>query len=75
VRWVRSILRPIRPRLSIDILFTAAGVAPAFAGMPVPFARRGMAQVRLEAISFFLVVLLVSAMLVQWIWNGMRAGP
>jgi hypothetical protein len=49
--------------------------APAWAGMPVPFTLRDMAQMRLQAISFFLVVLLVSAGLVQWIWNGIRPNP
>jgi hypothetical protein len=28
-----------------------------------------MGRIRYEAISFFLVVLLLSALLVQWLWN------
>jgi hypothetical protein len=48
---------------------------PAAAGMPSPFTLRDMARMRLEAISFFLVVLLVSAKLIQWVWNGMRSNP
>lgn len=43
------------------------------AGMPVPFTLEQIARMRVEAISFFLVVLLVSAALVQWLWNGLRA--
>ena len=46
---------------------------PALAGMPAPFTLREMARLRIEAISFFLVILLASAKGVQWIWNGLRS--
>ena len=48
---------------------------PALAGMPAPLTLRDMARMRVEAISFFLVVLLVSAKLIQWLWNGLRSNP
>jgi len=41
----------------------------AFAGMPTPPTLTDIAQMRFEAISFFLVVLLVCAALVMLIWN------
>jgi len=44
----------------------------AMAGMPAPFQLTEIARMRLEAISFFLVVLLVMAVLVQLVWNGLR---
>ena len=42
------------------------------AGMPMPFNLTDIARVRVEAISFFVVVLLVSAAAVKWLWNGLR---
>jgi hypothetical protein len=48
---------------------------PALAGMPAPITLREMARLRIEAISFFLMVLLASAKLIQWLWNGLRASP
>jgi hypothetical protein len=57
------------------VALVAFPAAPAFAGMPAPFTLREMAQLRLQAISFFLVVLLASAKLIQWVWNGMRSNP
>ncbi|HEY2588884.1 MAG TPA: hypothetical protein VGI81_24285 [Tepidisphaeraceae bacterium] len=41
-------------------------------GMPVPFTLNDIARMRVEAISFFLMVLLVSAAAVRWLWNGLR---
>ena len=58
------------------VLCTAALLAwpgVAWAGMPPPYTLRDLARMRLEAISFFLVVLLVSSKLVQWLWNGLRS--
>lgn len=56
----------------------AAGVAllsqPAFAGMPAPYTLSDLARLRIEAISFFLVILLTSAGLIRWLWNGLRRG-
>jgi hypothetical protein len=67
------------PRLPTRILVLLATVTsltqPAFAGMPSPITLRDMARMRIEAISFFLLVLLVSAKLIQWVWNGMRSTP
>ena len=48
--------------------------APAWAGMPAPYTLRELARLRIETISFFLVVMLVCAGLVQFIWNGFRSG-
>jgi hypothetical protein len=41
----------------------------AFAGMPTPPTLTDIAQMRVEAISFFLVVLLGCALLIRVIWN------
>lgn len=45
---------------------------PALAGMPAPYRLSQLSQLRLEAISFFLGVLLASAALIRWVWNGLR---
>jgi hypothetical protein len=42
------------------------------AGMPAPFSLTEVAGLRLQTISFFLFILLVSAGLIQWLWNGLR---
>lgn len=59
-------------------LLAMAGLAlsaqPAIAGMPAPYTLNDLARLRIETISFFLVVLLASAALVRWIWNGLRRG-
>lgn len=47
---------------------------PAAAGMPAPYTMSELARLRIETISFFLMVLLASAALVRWIWNGFRRG-
>ena len=44
---------------------------PAFAGMPV-LLLSDLARMRLQVISFFLLVLLLSAKVVQRIWNALR---
>jgi hypothetical protein len=66
-------------RLPTRILVLLATVTlltqAAYAGMPSPITLRDMARMRIEAISFFLLVLLVSAKLIQWVWNGMRSNP
>ena len=60
------------------LLTTAATTAAlpqiALAGMPAPYTLTEVARLRVETISFFLVVLLASAALVGWVWNGLRAG-
>jgi len=45
----------------------------AYAGMPSPFVLRDVPRMRIEAISFFLLLFLGSAKLIQWIWNGLRS--
>src|SRR4051812_36139998 len=58
------------------VLCTAALLAwpvVVWAGMPPPYTLRDLARMRLETISFFLVVLLASSKLVQWLWNGLRS--
>jgi hypothetical protein len=42
----------------------------AFAGMPSPVLS-DWAQVRIETLSFFVVVLLISAAVVRWLWNAL----
>jgi hypothetical protein len=52
--------------LSLGILF--ANAAPVSAGMP-SVTLTDAASMRLQSISFFLVVFLVSALVIRWIWN------
>jgi hypothetical protein len=42
-----------------------------FAGMPSPSVLTEPAKLRLEVISFFLVALLLSAVVIRWLWNGL----
>ena len=56
------------------LVATAALPRPAWAGMPAPFTLTEVARLRIETVSFFLVVLLAAAALVAWVWNGLRAG-
>jgi heme/copper-type cytochrome/quinol oxidase subunit 1 len=44
----------------------------ALAGMPSPATLTDIARMRVEAISFFLLILFLSAALIQWLWNGLR---
>jgi hypothetical protein len=65
-----------RPVLSLSG-WLAVGVvladhAPAAAGMP-SVTLTDAASARLETLSFFLVVFLVSAAVIRWIWNALRA--
>ena len=61
------------------VAFAALVLSPtcAWAGMPAPYTLRDLPRMRIETISFFLVVLLASAKGVQLLWNGLRspAGP
>jgi hypothetical protein len=43
------------------------------AGMPPPIRLAELARLRLQTISFFLFVLLVSAGCVMWAWNSLRS--
>ena len=66
-------------RTAWSILLALAAVAlltrPALAGMPAPITLRDVPRMRIEAISFFLMLLLASAKLIQWLWNGLRVSP
>ena len=42
------------------------------AGMPPPIRLAELAKLRLETISFFLMVLLLAGLGVKWIWNSLR---
>jgi hypothetical protein len=55
------------PTLSLGILF--ANAAPVSAGMP-SVTLTDAASMRLQSISFFLVVFLLSALVIRWIWNA-----
>src|SRR5687768_5009811 len=65
--------RRLHTALLVAVALAALAPASAWAGMPAPYTLRDLARMRLEAISFFLFVLLVSAKLVQLLWNGMRS--
>jgi hypothetical protein len=56
--------------LSLGLLF--ANAAPAFAGMP-SVTLTDAASMRLQSISFFLVVFLLSALIIRAIWNAFAA--
>jgi hypothetical protein len=46
--------------------------ADAIAGMPAPVRLTDIGRMRLQTISFFLLILFLSAALIQWLWNGLR---
>jgi hypothetical protein len=54
--------------LSFGVLMTTA--APASAGMP-SVTLTDAASLRLQSISFFLVVFLISALVIRWVWNSL----
>ena len=58
-------------RIIAHVLLLAAVAPTADAGMPSA-SLTDVARLRVENISFFLVVLLLSALLVQMIWNWLR---
>src|SRR4051812_13073607 len=45
---------------------------PAWAGMAGAITLREIAKIRLQNLSFFIMVLLLSAALIRWVWNGLR---
>jgi hypothetical protein len=53
--------------LSVGVLF--ANAAPVSAGMP-SITLTDAASMRLQSISFFLVVFFLSALVIRWIWNA-----
>jgi hypothetical protein len=59
------------------LIATTSAVAvftlPAMAGMPTPPTLTDVATLRVQAISFFLLVLLLSAKLIQFLWNRLRS--
>ena len=57
----------------ISILAAALLSFPARAGMPYPPMLTDMARLRIQAISFFVFVLLACAGLIQLLWNMMRS--
>jgi hypothetical protein len=68
-RHLRSIARAAR----VSILTAAVLALPARAGMPSPPTLTDIARLRVEAISFFVFIILACAGLVQLLWNMMRA--
>lgn len=58
-------------RLFAAIFLLACCPQPAFAGMP-GFTLTDVARVRLQTISFFLIVFLASALAVQFLWNMLQ---
>ena len=56
---------------NVAVLLFAAAASPARAGMPVAVLQ-DLARLRLETISFFLVVFLVATWLVQRAWNALQ---
>src|SRR5947207_9599906 len=54
------------------ILLTTGLAQPAWAGMAGAVTLREIAKIRLQNLSFFIMVLLLSAALIRWIWNGLR---
>lgn len=58
-------------RLFAAVFLLACYPQPAFAGMP-GFTLTDVARVRLQTISFFLVVFLASALAVQFLWNMLQ---
>jgi hypothetical protein len=53
-------------------LVVLADAVPAFAGMP-SFSFTDAASMRLQSISFFLLVFLITSLLIRWIWNSLRS--
>ncbi len=45
---------------------------PVMAGMASPPTLREVAKLRLQSLSFFIMVLLASALLIKLMWNGLR---
>lgn len=68
-------IAPCRGRLIRRIIVVTSLVllapSPALAGMPT-FVLTDMARMRIQTISFFLIGILLSSALIQWIWNSLR---
>ena len=63
---------PSRFLRRISLLAIALSALPAHAGMPYPPTLTDIARLRVEAISFFLFILLACAGLIQLLWNRLR---
>src|SRR6185503_10705550 len=63
-----------KPRIFLIAFVVLVLVASdeAFAGMAGPVSLREVAKLRLQSLSFFLMVLLVSAAVIRLIWNSLR---
>ena len=61
-------------RLALGFIFLLLLAPAALAGMPRPvvWVLTPSAETRVKAISFFVAVILVSALAVKWIWNRLR---
>jgi hypothetical protein len=58
--------------LSVFVLMVLVVSQEAFAGMAGAITLREMARLRLQSLSFFLMVLLVSAAVIRLVWNSLR---
>jgi hypothetical protein len=58
--------------LAVSLLLVLTISDDAFAGMAGPVSLREVAKMRLQSLSFFLMVLLVSAAVIRLIWNSLR---
>jgi hypothetical protein len=56
----------------VTILIVVLLAEPAWAGMAGAVTLREVAKIRLQNLSFFIMVLLLSAALIRWIWNSLR---
>lgn len=66
--WKGILMRSYAPRVLMATGVVLLGAKEAQAGMPTPVLSE-WAAMRLEALSFFLVAVLVSTALVRWLWN------
>ena|SRR5688572_3316522 len=61
-----------RSFLLVIILTVIVFAEPVMAGMAGPPTLREVARLRLQSLSFFVMVLLFSALLIKLLWNGLR---
>lgn len=71
---MRRTLLSIAPRTASVVAFLFVFTPCAHAGMPQPLVwfLTPTAEARIKAISFFVAVILLSALAVKWIWNHLR---
>src|SRR5437667_12653416 len=62
--------RSPNPLLLVGFALVLLDPAPAHAGMPT-ILLTDMARMRIQTISFFLIGLLLSSGLIQWVWNSL----